>query len=133
MAFLFGAISAARAADTGYTSDPIDEVKAKVQSGKALLVDVREQREWDRGHVRSAVLLPLSQLMAWDRDGMTEQEKAALLKAVPKGSVIYCHCASGGRCLPGGELLRKMGYDARSLKPGYQSLINAGFPKESGR
>ena len=64
---------------------------------------------------------------------MTVPEKAKLLKDLPKGSVVYCHCASGHRCLSGGEALRNLGYDARPLKPGYRALVKAGFPRETGK
>ena len=29
-------------------------------------------------------------------------------------------------------LLEKMGYDVRPLKPGFEDIIKAGFPKETG-
>src|SRR4051794_11098419 len=64
-ALLMMAASSAPAQETGHTTDPLPEVKAKMQAKQAILVDVREQNEWDRGHVQGAVLLPLSQLMAW--------------------------------------------------------------------
>ena len=118
----------ASADEKGHTTVPLDRVKAEVTSKKALLVDVRELSEWDKGHVRGAVLMPLSRLKLWDRDGLSDIEKAELARALPKGSVVYCHCAAGVRSLPGGEVLRKLGYDARSLKPGYKALIEAGFP-----
>jgi phage shock protein E len=133
VALLLVTASSVSAQEAGHTSDPLDLVKARVESGKAILVDVREKKEWDRGHIRKAVLLPLSQLAAWERGGISEAEKAKLAKALPKGTVVYCHCAAGGRSLPGGEALRKLGYDARPLKEGYEALIEAGFPKDSGR
>ena len=119
------------AGDKGHTTDALDQVKAKVEAKKAILVDVRERPEWDRGHIRGAVLIPLSKLRGWEKDGMTDAEKARLLEDLPKGSVVYCHCASGNRCLSGGEALRKLGYDARPLKPGYSALVKAGFPRET--
>src|SRR5262245_1962671 len=91
----------ATAQKEGHTTEPLDQIKAKVDAGKAILVDVREQNEWDRGHIRGAVLLPLSQLTVWERDGTNEEEKRTLAQALPKGSVVYCHCARGGRAVPG--------------------------------
>lgn len=135
IAWVLLALSAtsAMAQEIDYTPEPLRQVKANVDARKAILVDVREQSEWDRGHVRGAVLVPQSQLMLWERDGMSPADRAALAKVLPKGSVVYCHCASGGRALPGGESLRKLGYDARPLRSGYRQLIEAGFPKASGK
>lgn len=124
------ACPAAFAEDSDYTKDSLDQVKAKVLAGKAVLVDVREKTEWDRGHIQKAVFLPLSKLNTWERDGIPEADKAALLKSLPKGTVIYTHCAAGGRSVPGGEALRKLGYDAQALKQGYSTLVKQGFPKE---
>jgi rhodanese-related sulfurtransferase len=133
LALLLMTAAPAIAQQEGHTTEPLDQIKAKVESGRAILVDVREQNEWDRGHIRGAVLVPLSQLTAWERDGLNDEEKRALAKALPRGSVVYCHCARGGRAVPGSELLRKLGYDARALKPGYSALLEAGFPPEPAK
>jgi rhodanese-related sulfurtransferase len=112
---------------------PISQVKEEVLSKKAVLVDVRERAEWEQGHVKDAVFLPLSQLRNWERDGLPAKEKAELSKKLPAGVIVYTHCAAGGRSVPGGEALRKLGYDARALKPGYKALLEAGFPKAEAR
>ncbi|MHB1558118.1 MAG: rhodanese-like domain-containing protein [Acidimicrobiales bacterium] len=122
-------IGASRADDEGYTDVPLDQIKASVRARKAILVDVRERKEWDRGHIEGAVLVPLSKLAKWERSGIPDAEKEALKKALPGGSVVYCHCAFGSRALPGAEVLRKLGYEARPLRQGYSALIGAGFPK----
>lgn len=131
MAWLLAWVSAASAQEVDYTTEPLDKIKAKVESKKAILADVREPREWDKGHLKDAVLLPLSRLSEWERDGISASDKAKLSKSLPKGSVVYCHCAAGGRALPGAEALKKLGYDARPLKTGYRDLIEAGFVPES--
>ena len=49
-------------AETEHTKDSLDKVKQQVADKKAVLIDVREQAEWDKGHVDGAVLLPLGEL-----------------------------------------------------------------------
>ena len=71
------------------------------------------------GHLKAAQLLPLSQL-----DAMTPEE---LARQVPKTKVVYCHCAAGVRSLQAAEVLAKLGYDVRPLKPGYKDLVKAGL------
>ena len=105
-----------------HTKDSLAEVKKNVESGKAVLLDVREQSEWDAGHVKGAILIPRSKLTV-------DSELAGLLKQLPKDKIIYTHCKAGGRALACGEILKKQGYDVRPLKPGYDDLIEAGFPK----
>jgi phage shock protein E len=133
VATVLGGANATVAGETGYTSVPVDRVKDEVASRKSVLVDVREKTEWDKGHLEGAVLVPLSRLKAWERGGITPEEKAKLESSLPRGSVVYCHCAAGRRALPGGEALRKLGYDARSLKLGFNALVEAGFPRAAGK
>lgn len=106
-----------------HTKDSLDTVRKAVTEKKAILLDVREQSEWDDGHLRDAQLLPLSRLEGSDAQ--------TLAKALTKGQVIYCHCRSGIRSLRAAEILNKHGYDVRALKPGYQDLLKAGFPGAS--
>ena len=105
-----------------HTKDTTDQVKKAIADKKAVLIDVREPKEWDAGHLKGASLLPLSKLNA----GVTKEE---LEKAIPKGSIVYLHCKAGGRCLSAAEILKKQGYDARPLKDGFDDLVKAGFPK----
>jgi len=126
---LVGLISNCSRADVEHTTDSLDTIKARLEAKKAVLVDVRERKEWDQGHLKDALFLPLSDLQVWQRDGVPEDEKAKLAKTIPAGSIVYCHCAAGGRSLPGAEALKKLGYDARPLKPGYKDLVGAGFTR----
>jgi rhodanese-related sulfurtransferase len=107
---------------TTHTKDSLDTVKENVKSGKALIVDVREQNEWNAGHLQGAVLAPMSKLR-------NESESKELLKLLPKDKIIYTHCRAGGRALMCGDILKQQGYDVRPLKPGYDDLIQAGFEK----
>src|SRR5206468_1454483 len=91
-----------------------------IADDKAVLLDVREKSEWDDGHLKDARSLPLSVLQA----GAKAEDVA---KVVAKDKVVYCHCASGVRCLKAADALKKLGYDVRPLKPGYLDLLKAGF------
>src|SRR5690349_14355708 len=78
-----------------HTKDPLDTVKKSIADGKAVLVDVREQGEWDDGHLKDAKSLPLSKLKAGD--------EAA--KIIGKDKIVYCHCAAGVRSLKAADAL----------------------------
>ncbi|MBL8828914.1 MAG: rhodanese-like domain-containing protein [Planctomycetaceae bacterium] len=108
------------AADT--TTDSLAVVKEKVDTRKAVLVDVRERSEWDAGHVDGAILLPLSELQS----GLDTDQ---LGKRLPKDKVLYTHCVVGKRSLAAANILERQGYKVRSLKPGYKELVAAGFKK----
>jgi rhodanese-related sulfurtransferase len=122
--FLLGSLLLAAVACTvtagEHTKDTLATVKEKVQAKTAVLLDVREQAEWDRGHLRDAKLLPLSELRA----GV---EKDTVKKLLGEAKIIYCHCAAGKRVLPAADILKKLGYDVRPLREGYADLLKAGF------
>jgi phage shock protein E len=111
-----------------HTEDSLDDVKRNLAEKKAVLIDVREQREWDLGHVKSAQLVPLSHLNKVAKDPAA---KKALLEKLPKDRIIYCHCARGARALLAGEFLEGLGYTVRPLAPGFSQLKKAGFETES--
>ena len=106
----------------GHTTDSLSKVRKQLKAGKATLLDVREQNEWDEGHLKSARLLPLSIL----REGKLSEKQKKLL---PKDAPIYCHCRSGGRVLAVAKILKAKGIDIRPLKSGYADLVKAGFEK----
>jgi rhodanese-related sulfurtransferase len=99
-------------------AESLAEVKQAVAENRAVLVDVREQSEWDAGHLAGAKLLPLSQLEADPKPRLE----------LPKDRPIYIYCRSGRRSQIAERILRQQGYQARSLAAGYQELLKAGFP-----
>ena len=108
------------AAEMEHTKDSIDQVKAAVSAGTAVIIDVREQSEWNDGHLKAATLVPLSLLTKEGND---------ISAALPKDKPIYLHCRSGGRSLKAAEILKAKGYDARPLAEGYSQLVKDGLEK----
>ncbi len=109
-------------AELTHTTDSLDVVQQRLAKKEAVLLDVREQAEWDEAHVEGAVSLPNSKL----QKGI---DAKALLGIIPKDKIVYTHCRAGRRALAAAEELSKQGYDVRALKPGIQELLDAGFPK----
>lgn len=107
--------------DAGHTVDSLDVVKQRVEANEAILVDVREQDEWDAGHLKSATFVPLSKI----KDGSATAE----LQKLPKDKPIYLHCKAGGRVLMCAEILNGKGWDIRPLRTGFDGLLKAGFSK----
>ncbi|MCP4175200.1 MAG: rhodanese-like domain-containing protein [Fuerstiella sp.] len=106
----------------GHTTDTLDVVRQRLKDKKAILLDVREEAEWDAGHLKSAKLVPLSVV----RTGRLTKQ---MQKNLPKDKPVYCHCRSGGRVLQVSKILRAKGYDIRPLKAGYEKLVANGFEK----
>ncbi len=112
--------------ESGHTGDSLELVQKRLAGKTALLIDVREQSEWDAGHLAQAKLVPLSQLRDEEsQSGFAEN----LSKTLSSERTLYLHCRSGGRVLVASPILRKLGYDVRPLKAGYGDLLEAGFAK----
>ncbi|MFL5756989.1 MAG: molybdopterin-synthase adenylyltransferase MoeB [Chloroflexota bacterium] len=94
------------------------ETEALREANAATLVDVREDSEWDQGHVPGAVHISKSYI---------EQQIEA---AVPnRDAPVVLYCAGGVRSLFAAQTLRDMGYsDVASMKGGFQAWKGQGLP-----
>lgn len=100
-------------------SEELKDVKAAVESGKAVLVDVREPKEWQAGHLRDARPMPMSDFAAG----------RAALDTLPKDKPVYLYCAIGSRSKRVAAFLKGKGFDARAIPESYKQLLAAGFPE----
>ena len=75
----------------------VDKVRKLVED-KAYIVDVREVREFENGHIKGAKNIPLSQL----RDRVNE---------IPKDVPVYLHCRTGQRSYNAALALQNLGYN----------------------
>jgi rhodanese-related sulfurtransferase len=104
------------------SKDSLKTVLKNVTEEKAVLVDVREKKEWRAGHVEGAIFLPLSEL----KKGVNPELLSELL---PPDKFLYIHCVVGKRAVTAGNILEEFKYEVRPIKPGYKELIAAGFKK----
>jgi rhodanese-related sulfurtransferase len=74
------------------------EAARLVAEGKAVLIDVREQDEWEIDHIPQAKLIPL-------------QTIPAHADALPKDTEIIIHCKAGMRSARACEYLMSLGFD----------------------
>lgn len=95
-------------------------IHAKVRNNEAMLLDVREQSEWDQCHLKAATLIPLSVL----RDTSQHPECMAHLK---QDMPIYCHCKAGYRAKSAAEILTQLGFDVTPIPQPYKVIVDSGF------
>jgi phage shock protein E len=105
-----------------FTKDSLEVVQKNIAAKKAVLVDVRSPMEWNKGHIEGAIFLPIDSLRR-------DVDPKKLAKVVPKKKVIYTFCVVGMRAKAAAFKLEQYGYKVRALKPGYDQLLEAGFPK----
>jgi rhodanese-related sulfurtransferase len=90
----------------------------KNERSNVLLVDVREQSEWDEIHLEGAKHIPLGELMTRAESELKEDQD------------IVVYCAHGMRSLQGVMILKQMGFrKLRSLDGGI-AVWEETFPGE---
>jgi molybdopterin/thiamine biosynthesis adenylyltransferase/rhodanese-related sulfurtransferase len=105
----------ARAKVREVTATDVDVLRA---SGDLALVDVREDSEWEQGHLPNAIHISKSYI---------EQQIEA---AVPdRNQLVILYCAGGVRSLFAAETLQELGYaDVASMSGGFQAWKSGGLP-----
>jgi len=97
------------------------EVKQRLDRGeKLLLIDVREESEWEQGHLPGAHYLG---------KGVIERD---IEKMFPDaGAELILYCGGGFRSALAADNLKKMGYTkAISMDGGIRGWREAGLPQE---
>ncbi len=84
---------------------PLDDAKAALLAGTAVLIDIREPTEWTVGVAKQSALLPLSDLR-----GPRAHWRPFLEKQ--KGKRLLLYCASGTRSGLAAKKLRAEGFNA---------------------
>ena len=101
----------------------IEQAQARLkQNPKAVLIDVREDHEWQAGHSAEAVHLG---------KGILERD---LEKLHPDaGAEIIMYCGGGFRSALACDAAQKMGYtNVFSLAGGCKAMVKAGWPMKNG-
>eukprot|EP00756_Hemistasia_phaeocysticola_P046235 Hpha_TRINITY_DN20009_c0_g1::TRINITY_DN20009_c0_g1_i1::g.147805::m.147805 len=92
------------------------QVRDAVSSGAGVMVDVREQGEWNQGHLTGAVYCPLSGLMRGPPPDL------------PQDATLYLYCRAGQRVYMAAPILQRAGYEkVVPLDEGFLELVDLGF------
>ena len=101
----------------------VDDVKAKLDHGeKFVLVDVREESEWAKDHLPSAIHLG---------KGVIERDVEGRVPDLNTPMVLYC--GGGYRSALAADNLQQMGYkNVLSMDGGVRGWREKGFPFSKG-
>lgn len=80
-----------------YKQVGVDKVRELLESG-AVIIDVREKMEYERGHIKGVKNIPFSEI----RERINE---------IPKDVPVYVHCRSGQRSYNVALLLQQQGFN----------------------
>jgi len=116
------ATSPEQAAQVDLASLPVDltveQVNAIRNHPDVVLIDVREQWEYDAGHIPNVKLIPLGEL-------------PQRINEIPKDKFVVMTCRSGNRSNQATQFLRKQGFDnVHNMEGGILAWEKAGLPVE---
>lgn len=98
----------------------VDEARCRLDTGDALLVDVREPDEWRAGHVAGATHIPLGTI-------------ASRASALPTDREILVICRTGNRSAMAQERLAQAGFtNVTNVTGGVTAWMEQGFPITTG-
>jgi len=94
-----------------------DELKTRLPSNDLVVVDVRNDNEWQEGHIAEAIHIPLGQL-------------AQRVNELAASDNIVVHCQGGSRSAIAASLLQKLGRkNVANLTGGYRRWLEVQSPK----
>ena len=94
----------------------LQAILSEVQQGEALLVDVREREEWEKGHLAGAHHLPLTTL------------EQGCCSGIPSCKKLYLYCRRANRVKQAMVILRRSHPSTELIPFGFEDLWAAGFP-----
>lgn len=96
----------------------VEQVKNRLDAGdKFYLVDVREDREWQKGHLPNAIHI-----------GKGVIERDIVAKIPDPNAEIILYCGGGFRSALAADNLQKMGYqNVISMDGGYRGWCEQGY------
>ncbi len=108
----------------GKNKEDANDVKAKdvenLLKNKEFLLDVREEYEYQEGHIKGAVNLPLREIL----------EKKDTL---PKNKDIYVYCRSGHRSADAVNFLKSLGFEkVHNIEGGFIDISFNEYHKDKG-
>ncbi|MFW0097460.1 MAG: rhodanese-like domain-containing protein [Coxiella endosymbiont of Haemaphysalis qinghaiensis] len=114
-----GFVALVTAAKANIEKTDVYAVKKMIEEGAGLdLIDVREEKEWDKGHLPGAIHLGR---------GVIERDLEAVIPDNQRKLVLYC--SGGFRSALAADSIRKMGYrNVLSMDGGFTGWKRAGFP-----
>lgn len=87
-------------ADNSYQQITQEDAKEMMDTQEVIVLDVREQNEYDSGHIPGAVLLPVGTI-----------DKGTAAAVIPeKDSTVLVYCRSGNRSKTASSTLAELGY-----------------------
>jgi rhodanese-related sulfurtransferase len=94
-----------------------ERVAELLEQGEADVIDVRDDEEWDAGHIAGARHVELADL-------------TAAAEGIDRERTVVFNCRTGDRSGMAADAFREAGYDAYNMDGGIVAWAEAGLPLE---
>jgi rhodanese-related sulfurtransferase len=91
------------------------EAADRLAARTVVIVDVRQDAEWKKGHIKGALHIPLTRL-------------SGRLQQLPHDTAIVTVCRSGHRSALAARTLTRHGHQVLNLRGGMNAWARAGLP-----
>lgn len=91
--------NAASKEERGYHKITAEEAKKMMEEGDVTIVDVRSQEEYESGHIKDAILIPVERIGEEAPDVLPDKE-----------AILLVYCRSGRRSKQASDVLVESGY-----------------------
>ena len=98
----------------------LERAKQELAQGKAILLDVRTEGEWNGGHFKSAQHLSLQEIQGGEPAKLMEGKWDPKLK-------IYTYCAKGIRASIASKLLNDAGFQSEPIQLTFERIHQSGL------
>lgn len=96
----------------------VDQAASLLNNPDVVFLDVREQDEYDAGHIPGVTLIPLGSV-------------PSRMNEIPKDKTVIAVCRSGNRSSQATQYLRDQGFDnVHNMNGGMNEWAQAGHPVE---
>lgn len=98
-----------------------EELKRKIDNNeKFVLLDVRLEKTYYRGHIKNAISLQLGKIGRAEQEFKKDEE-----------IIVYCSSFSCMKSLKAARILEEMGFkDVTEYEGGFRDWFSAGYPME---
>ena len=103
-----------------FTDITVQQGKEMIDRGDVFILDVRTQEEYDAGHIRGSIRIPVQDI--------PQLELNKSLAQIPRDKKILVYCRTDRRSTLASEILVNNGFkEVYNMKGGITEWTNAGF------
>lgn len=118
VAFFFAVVLQACSPETDLPNVSLDQARAELEDGKAMVIDIREAQEHATGVAQGVVLLPMSQVA---------QRVSEIPKQADQPVLLICNTQNRSRAMT--EALQEQGFtNIRYVNGGMSEWAKRGWP-----